>query len=73
MSLTFTLISKSSVLTACYFLITDLSNGDYELNLMDFKTYHTISNVKSSNNKFHEEDKEIVIFERSYEIRDINE
>ncbi|KYM95357.1 hypothetical protein ALC62_13997 [Cyphomyrmex costatus] len=28
-----------------------LSDGDYELGLTDFETYHTISNVNSSNNK----------------------
>jgi len=34
---------------------------------MDFETYHTISNVNSSNNKFYfdKDDKEIVIPERS--------
>ncbi|KYM82404.1 hypothetical protein ALC53_07192 [Atta colombica] len=38
--------------------------GDYELT--DFETYHTISNVNSSNNKFYfdEDDKEIVIPEK---------
>ncbi|KYN00582.1 hypothetical protein ALC62_08641 [Cyphomyrmex costatus] len=51
MSLTFTLTGKSNVLAACYFPAVDLSNGDYELGLTDFETYHTISNVNSSNNK----------------------
>ncbi|KYM96687.1 hypothetical protein ALC62_12651 [Cyphomyrmex costatus] len=51
-----------------------LSDGDYELGLTDFETYHTISNVNSSNNKFYfdEDDKEIVIPEGSYEIHDLN-
>jgi len=66
MSLTFTLISKSNVLMDCYFSV-DLSDGDYELGLMDFETYHIISNVNSSNNKFYfdEDNKEIAIPERS--------
>jgi len=66
MSLTFTLISKSNVLMDCYFSV-DLSDGDYELGLTDFETYHIISNVNSSNNKFYfdEDNKEIAIPERS--------
>jgi len=48
-----------------------LSDGDYELGL-DFETYNTISNVNSSNDKFFEDDKEIVIPEGSYEIYNIN-
>jgi len=49
------------------FPAVDLSDSDYELGLIDFETYHTISNVNSLNNKFHfdEEDKEIVIPEGS--------
>ena len=71
---TFTLINKSSVLEACYFPTVDLSDGDYGLSLTDFETYHTISNINSSNNKFYfdEDDKEIVSPEGSYEIHDIN-
>ena len=74
MSLTFTLTGKSSVFAACYFSAIDLSDGDYELNLTDFETYYTISNVNSLNNKFYfdENDKEIVIPEGSYEIHHIN-
>ena len=63
MSLTFMLTSKSSILAACYFPAVDLSDGDYELGLTVFETYHTIYNVNSLNNKFYfeEDDKEIVI------------
>ncbi|KYN18664.1 hypothetical protein ALC57_09023 [Trachymyrmex cornetzi] len=50
MSLTFTLTGKSCILATCYFLAIDLSDGDYEVGLTDFETYHTISNVNSSNN-----------------------
>ena len=68
------LIFRSSILAACYFPTVDLSDGDYELGLRNFETYHTISNVNSLNNKFYfdEDDKEIVIPEGSYKIRDIN-
>jgi len=74
MSLTFTLTGKSSVLAA-YFPAVDLSDGDYELGLTNFETYHTISNINSWNNKFYfdKDDKIIVIPEGLYEIRDINE
>ena len=63
MSLTFTLIGKSSILAVCYFPAIDLSDGDYELGLTNFETYHTISNVNLLNNKFYfdEDDKKIVI------------
>ena len=58
---------KSSVLAACYFPAVDLSDGNYELGLTDFETYHTISNVNLLNNKFYfdEDDKEIVVPEES--------
>ncbi|KYM90518.1 hypothetical protein ALC53_01772, partial [Atta colombica] len=50
----------------------DLSDEDYELAI--FETYHTISNVNESNNKFYfNKDVEITIPEDSYEVRDINE
>jgi hypothetical protein len=74
MSLTFTLTGKSSVLAVSYFPAIDLSDGDYELGLTDFETYNTIPNINSSNNKFYydKDDKEIVIPEGSYELRDID-
>ena len=53
MSLTFTLSGKSTVLAANYFPAIDLSDGDYELGLVIFKTYHTILNVNELNNKFY--------------------
>jgi len=52
MSLTFTLTGKSSVLAVSYFPAVDLNDSDYELDLTDFETYHTIPNVISSNNNF---------------------
>jgi len=48
MSLTFTLIGKSSVFAVCYFPAVDLSDGD-ELGLTDFEINHTMSNVNSLN------------------------
>jgi len=58
-----------------YFPAIDLSDDDYELGLMNSETYNTISNVNVSNNKFYfdENDVEITIPERSYELRTINE
>ncbi|KYM83816.1 hypothetical protein ALC53_05753 [Atta colombica] len=53
MSLTLTLSGKSTILAANYFPAIDLSDGDYELGLAIFETYHTISNVNESNNKFY--------------------
>jgi len=53
----------------------DLNDGDYELGLAIFETYHTIPNVNESNHKFYftKDDVEITIPEDSYEVRDINE
>jgi len=71
--LTLTLTGKSRVLAVNYSPAIDLSDGDYELGL--FETYHTISNVKASNNKFYfgKDDVKITIFEESYELHTINE
>ena len=75
MSMTFTLTGKSSVLATHYHPAIDLSDGDYELGLTNFETYHTMPNVNSSNNKFYfdENDTEITIPEGSYEIHAIHE
>ena len=75
MSLTLTLSGKSTVLAANYFPAINLNDGDYELGLAIFETYHTIPNVNKSNNKFYfdKHDAEITISEGSYEVRDINE
>ena len=61
MSLTFTLTSKSSVLAVSYFPSVDLGDGDYELGPTDFKTYYTLANVNSTNNKFDYDNEESVI------------
>lgn len=75
MSFTLTLTGKSSALTVGYFPAIDLSDGDYELGLTNFETYHTIPNVNSFNNKFYfdNSDDEIVIPEGSYELNAISE
>jgi len=65
MSLTLTLSRKSTVLAANYFPAIDLSDGDYELDLAIFETYHTIPNVNESNNKFYFAKTEITIPEGS--------
>ena len=63
MSLTLTLSRKSTVLAANYFSSIDLNDDDYEFSLAIFETYHTISNVNESNNKFYfgKDDAEITI------------
>jgi len=68
--LTLTLSGKSTVLTANYFFAIDLSDGDYELDLAIFETYHTIPNMNESNNKFYfaKDDAKITIFEGLYEV-----
>jgi len=73
MSLTLTLSGKSTVLEANYFPAIDLNDGDYELGLAIFETYHTIPNVNELNNKFYfaKDDAEITIPEGSYEVREL--
>jgi len=75
MSITLTLTGKSSVLHSSYSPPLELNDGDYELGLTDFETYHTIPNVNSTNNKFYygTDGEEITIPEGSYEIQAINE
>jgi len=46
MSLILPLTRKSNVLATTYFPAIDLSDDDYELGLMNFETYNTISNLK---------------------------
>jgi len=75
MSLILTLTRKSNVLATTYFPAIDLSDDNYELNLMNFETYNTISNVNASNNKFYfdENDMEITILKGSYKLHAIND
>jgi len=70
-----TLTGKSNVLATTYFPAIDLSDDDYKLDLMNFETYNTISNVNASNNKFYfdENDVEITIPKGSYELHAIND
>jgi len=70
-----TLTGKSSVLAVNYSPAINLSDDNYELDLMLFETYHTISNINASNNKFYfdKDDAKITIPEGSYELQAINE
>jgi len=61
MSLIITLTGKSNVLAATYFPAIDLSDDDYELGLMNFETYNTISNENASNNKFYYDENDMEI------------
>lgn len=74
MSLTFTLTGKKSVLSVQYFPPIDISDGDYELGLIDFETFNTIPNINSNNNKFYfnNNDEVITIPDGSYELDAIN-
>jgi len=53
MSLMLMLSEKSIVFATNYFPAIDLNDGDYELGLPIFETYHMIPNVNESNNKFY--------------------
>jgi len=44
-SLILTLTGKSNVFATTYFPAIDLSDDDYELSIMNFEIYSTISNV----------------------------
>jgi len=70
-SLILTLTGKSNVHATTYFPAIDLSDDDYELSLMNFETYNTISNVNASNNKFNfdKNDIKITIPEESYKMQ----
>ncbi|KAI8123529.1 hypothetical protein CVS40_6007 [Lucilia cuprina] len=70
MSITLTLSSNSSELSANYFppIILD---GEYECALIDFHSYNSIPNVDIYNNKFHIGEYVIEIPIGSYELNDI--
>lgn len=70
MSITLTLSSNSSELTANYFPPIDL-NGAYECALTDFHSYNSIPNVDVYNNMFHIGELVIEIPIGSYELNDI--
>ena len=51
-----------------------MSDGDYEIGLTIFETYHSIPNVNEQQILFRQkDDAEITIPEDSYKVRDINE
>lgn len=70
MSITLTLSSNSSELTANYFPPIDLTDG-YECALTDFHSYNSIPNVDDYNNMFHIGGHIIKIPIGSYELNDI--
>lgn len=72
MSITLTLSSNSSELSANYFPPIVL-NSEYECALTDFHSYNSIPNVDAYNNKFHIGELEIEIPIGSYELNDIVE
>lgn len=70
MSITLTLSSNSSELSANYFPPIDLS-GSYECALTDFHSYNSIPNIDVYNNLFHIGENVIEIPIGSYELNDI--
>lgn len=71
MSLTITLNSNKSVLSADFLQPLNLNNKLYECALIYLKTYNSIPNVDKSNNLFHYGANVIEIPEGIYEINDI--
>ena len=73
MSHTFTLQGVTHELSCDYHPVIDLDpHTNYYLGLVGFRTYNTIPNIDSANNKFYyDTDKVISIPEGSYEIEDI--
>lgn len=70
----FCLSGIGSTLSCEVFPPYDVSDGFYEIGLVDLSTYNSIPNIeKGVNDKFYygKDDKEIVISEGSYEIEDI--
>ena len=70
MSITLTLSSNSSELSASYFPPIEL-HGAYECALTDFHSYNSIPNVDTYNNMFHIGEHKIEIPIGSYELNDI--
>lgn len=71
-SLTITLSGTYASLSTDFFPPIDLSNGNYELGLVDFQTFHVIPNVDYTNNTFYYDNKKIIIPKGSYELMAIN-
>lgn len=69
----FCLSGQGSTISCELFPPYDLSNGEWELGLVDLSTYNSIPNIeKDVNDKFYYGDKgEITISEGSYEIEDL--
>ncbi|EFN64223.1 hypothetical protein EAG_04530 [Camponotus floridanus] len=61
MSLILTLTGRSSVLAVSYFSAIDLIDADYELELTDFETYHTIPNMNRDVENDYDEEYQIAL------------
>lgn len=69
----FCLSGSGSTLTCDLFPALDLSEGDWEIGLIDFTTYNSIPNIEESvNNLIHFGKDTIALPTGSYEIEDIN-
>lgn len=72
----FCLSGKGSVISCSIFPPYDVSDGEYEIALVDLATYNTIPNIEKDKNdkfyyKFNNNEKVITINEGTYEIDDI--
>lgn len=72
MSITITLSGQSASLNADFFPPIN-TDGDWELGLVDFETFHVMPNIDSTNDTFYYgEGKKITIPKGSYELESIN-
>ena len=60
-----------SILSSDYMPPIDVSDGEYVMGLINFQTYHAISNVDKTNNMFYFNDEHIKLPEGSYELDDL--
>ena len=69
----FSLSGRGSYLTKDYFPPVDVSQGEWEIGLIDLMTFHSIPNIeKGKNDKFYYGDNKIItVAEGAYEIEDL--
>lgn len=69
----FSLNGRGSYLTKDYFPPVDVSEGEWEIGLIDLMTFHSIPNIETGvNDKFyHGEGKVVTVAEGAYEIEDL--
>jgi hypothetical protein len=66
------LSGRGSCITKDFFPPIDVSQGDWEIGLIDLMTFHSIPNIEAGkNNEFYYGDKSIAIDEGAYEIEDL--